>query len=197
MTPASDRSCSGYRTGPASSSSSGSTSTSASGYTRLRKVLHFIGAATDCALLLIRYLPDVIADIGIHLLIFPTPLTYDLPIGLPYVATIPDMLHHYMPDAPDYGPTIVRKRDIIYGYYARHSRLNTADSDQSRADIERYLKVAAGKTRVIPYIAPNYIYEFREMPREQARALLAGYELPERFVFYPGAVLASEESRSG
>ena len=151
----------------------------------IRKVLHFIGAATDCSPLLIRHLPDIVARVRIQLLIFPTPLTYDLPIGLPYVATIPDMQHRYMPDAPDYGSLVVRKRDIIYGYYARHSLFNTADSDQSRGDIERYLKAAKGKTRVIPYIAPNYIYEFRDMSQDEARELLAKHRLPDRFVFYP------------
>ena len=151
----------------------------------LRKALHFIGAATDCAPLLIRHLPQVVAGAGIDLLIFPTPLTYDLPIGLPYVTTIPDMQHHHTPDDADYGRAVVMKRDVIYGYFARHSLITTTDSDQTRSDIERYLKVGADKVRVLPYIAPNYIYEFRGMPRDQARALLAAYDLPERFVFYP------------
>ncbi len=151
----------------------------------LRKALHFLGAAADCAPLLIRHLPDVVARAGIDLLIFPTPLTYDLPIGIPYVTTIPDMQHHHTPDDPDYGRAVVMKRDIIYGYFARHSLITTTDSDQTRSDIERYLKVGPDKLRVLPYIAPNYIYEFRDMPRDQARALLAHYDLPERFVFYP------------
>lgn len=154
------------------------------GIHQLRKVVHFIGAATDWTPLLIRGLRTVTAR-GVDLLIYPTPLTYDLPVGLPYVATIPDMQHRYMPNAPDYGWALVKRRDIIYGWFARHSLLNTADSDQSRGDIERYLKTAADKTRVVPYIAPNYIYQFRDMPRGQARALLADYELPPRFVFYP------------
>ena len=152
---------------------------------RVRKALHFLGAATGCAPLLIRRLPDVAARTGIDLLIFPTPLTYDLPIGLPFVTTIPDMQHHHTPDDPDYGRAVVMKRDIIYGYFARHSLLTTTDSDQTRSDIERWLKVGPGKVRVLPYIAPNYVYEYRGMPRERARALLAHYDLPERFVFYP------------
>ena len=151
----------------------------------LRKILHFIGAATDCMRLLIRSLPAVTARADIHLLIFPTPLTYDLPIDLPYVATIPDVQHRYMPNAPDYGWALVKKRDIIYGWFARHSLLNTADSEQGRDDLRRFLRVPASKTRVIPYIATNYIYELRGMSRDQARALLDRYDLPERFVFYP------------
>lgn len=151
----------------------------------IRKALHFVGAAADWTPLLIRHLPDVVARAGINLLVFPTPLTYDLPIDLPYVATIPDMQHHHTPDHADYGRAVVMKRDIIYGYFARHSLITTTDSDQTRHDIERYLKVSADRVRVLPYIAPNYIYEFRDMPRDQARALLAHYGLPERFVFYP------------
>lgn len=151
----------------------------------IRKVLHFAGAAVDWTPLLIRHLPNVVAGAGIDLLIFPAPLTYDLPIGMPYVATIPDMQHHHTPDHADYGRAVVMKRDIIYGYFARHSLITTTDSDQTRSDVERYLKVGAGKVRVLPYIAPNYIYEFRDMTRGQARALLARYDLPERFVFYP------------
>ena len=151
----------------------------------LRKVAHFIGAAADCTPLLIRNLPAVAARAGTDLLIFPTPLTYDLPIGLPYVATIPDVQHRYMPDAPDYGRAVVKKRDVIYGWFARHSLLNTADSEQGRDDVERFLRAPPGKTRVIPYVAANYVYELRGMSRDQARALLDRHDLPERFVFYP------------
>lgn len=151
----------------------------------LTKTLHYFSLATHNRLFLKTKIPEIAKRASIDILIYPTPLTFALPLDTPYIATIPDLMHKYYPHFPEYNKRNILKRNIIYTYFARHSLLNTVDSDAGARDVEKFLHTPAKKNRVIHYIPANYIYQYKNMTRDEVAETLKHFTLPSKFLFYP------------
>ena len=127
----------------------------------------------------------VLENAKIDFLIIPFPSLFGFGNGIPYIASIPDLMHKYYPDFPEYSLKERLTRDIVYKYSARYSVLNVVDSQQGLEDLHRFLEIPKEKVRVIPYIAPGYVYKYKDMELEETTKILAKYSLPEKFLFYP------------
>lgn len=154
-------------------------------YSLVRKTLHFLGLVTGIEGFLIQHLDKTLRGKGIDLLVIPTPFSFDIPLSVPYVVSLPDYMHKYYPRSPEYGWKVRTARDIIYPYYAQNSLLTVADSNQGADDIHTFARMPMAKLRVVKYIPPSYVYKYRDMTREEVETTLAHFKLPERFLFYP------------
>ncbi len=127
----------------------------------------------------------ILRNAKIDFLIIPFPSLFSFCNGIPYIASIPDLMHKYYPDFPEYSLKERLTRDIVYKYSARYSVLNVVDSQQGLEDLHKFFEIPKEKIRVIPYVAPAYIYEYKDMDLEKVTKILAKYSLPEKFLFYP------------
>lgn len=127
----------------------------------------------------------VLENAKIDFLIIPFPSLFGFGNGIPYIASTPDLMHKYYPDFPEYSLKERLTRDIIYKYSARYSVLNVVDSQQGLEDVHKFLEIPKERVRVIPYIAPGYVYKYKDMDLEETTKILAKYSLPEKFLFYP------------
>lgn len=127
----------------------------------------------------------VLENAKIDFLIIPFPSLFGFRNGIPYIASTPDLMHKYYPNFPEYPLRVRLTRDIVYRYSARYSVLSVVDSQQGLEDLHRFLGIAKEKIRVIPYMPPGYVYEYKDMDLETAGSVLAKHNLPERFLFYP------------
>ena len=151
-----------------------------------RKIHHLGSLRLRMYIFCIKHLDPVLKKHGVDLVIVPTPFSFTVPFDTPYIAGIPDLMHKYYPDFPDYPLTERITRDTVYAHYARRSLLNVVDSEQGSEDVERFLRVKKEKNRIIPYIPPSYVYKFCDMTQAEAEKIMSRYQLPERFIFYPG-----------
>ena len=122
---------------------------------------------------------------NIKLLIIPFPSSFGFRNNIPYITTVPDMMHKYFPKFPEY-PLLERiKRDMSYKNAAKNSVITIVDSKQGEDDLNNFYKIPREKIREISYIPPGYIYKYREMNLEKVSEILKKYKLPEKFIFYP------------
>jgi glycosyltransferase involved in cell wall biosynthesis len=128
---------------------------------------------------------SIIRQNNIELLVIPFPSLFGFRNDFPYIVVIPDLMHKYYPSFPEYNLRERVTRDIIYKNAAKHSKLTVVDAQQGVDDLNEYFKIPKEKVCVIPYVPPDYIYEHKDMDMKTAEGLLAKYNLPEKFLFYP------------
>ena len=121
----------------------------------------------------------------VDFLVIPFPSLFGFNDEIPYIASIPDLMHKYYPDFPEYSLKERLTRDIVYKYSARYSVLSVVDSQQGFEDLHEFFDIPKEKIRVIPYIPPGYVYKYKDMDLETAAKILAKYSLAEKFLFYP------------
>lgn len=152
----------------------------------LRKILHFSNLILGGKFFLVKNLEEELKNTKIDLLIVPTPFSFEIPLSTPFVASIPDYMHRYFPNFPEYSLKERKTRNIVYKYYAKRAILVVADSEQQINDLYKFSKIEKDKVRVIPYIPPAYIYYYKDMDKKTATEVLRNYQLPGKFIFYPG-----------
>ena len=121
----------------------------------------------------------------IDCLIIPFPLLLGFENKIPYIVSIPDIMHKYYPGFPEYSLLGRIKRDIVYKISARYSLMSVVDSQQGLEDLNKFYKIPKKKIKIIPYVPPGYIYEYKDMNRKTVERILKKYNLPEKFLFYP------------
>jgi len=151
----------------------------------LRKSLHLCSLATNVTIFFLQDFQKILSKNSIDLVVIPTPFSFTIPSRTPYIAGIPDLMHRYYPEFPEYDIIERLTRDVVYGYYAKNSLLNVVDSEQGSKDVEKFLGVGKEKNRIISYIPPSYVYRYKNMNYEEQERILAAYNLPERYIFYP------------
>lgn len=122
---------------------------------------------------------------NIDLLIYPTPFTYGFPCKIPYIVFIPNLMHKYYPNFPEFGFKRNIIRDIVYKLYSKNSIFNVVDSQQGSDDIYKFFGIKKEKSRIISFVPAGYIYKYRDMDRKIIEDVLSRYNLPEKFIFYP------------
>ena len=122
---------------------------------------------------------------NIQLLIIPFPSLFGFCNEIPYIVSIVDLMHKYYPRFPEYPLKERLIRNVMYKNTAKYSILTVVDDQQGIIDLNKFFKIPKEKIRVTPYIPPGYIYEHKDMDLKTAKSILAKYNLPEEFVFYP------------
>ncbi len=121
----------------------------------------------------------------VELLIIPFPSVSGFCNKIPYIVSIPDLMHKYYPRFPEYPLKERLTRDTVYKNASKHSVLTVVDDQKGVDDLNKYFNIPKDKIRVIPYMPPGYIYKHKDMDLKTAEDILAKYILPERFLFYP------------
>ena len=151
----------------------------------IRKILHFLNLIFGGKIFLVKTLSKALKNTNTDLVIIPTPSSFYLPLNVPYIVTVHDYLHKYYPDSPEYTFDEIITRDIIYKYCANHSVLVVASSETGVNDLRKFSNIKKEKVRIISYIPPNYVYQYKDINEETVADLLSTYHLPEKFIFYP------------
>lgn len=149
------------------------------------KVLHLLGLIFGIKSFIIKNFDNVLKESQLDLLITPTPFLFNIPLSVPFIASIPDYMDKYYPNLPEYSLKTRISRGISYKYYCSNSVLTIADSEQGVEDIHKFSKIKKEKIRAIPFIPPNYVFEYKNMKTEEIDSLLYKYNLPDKFLFYP------------
>lgn len=113
------------------------------------------------------------------------PLTLMVPsVHLPTVATVHDLLHRYMPDHFSRAELLWRR--YWYEAVARRATIVITVSEHARGRIIESLDIAAERVVAIPNGVDHA--RFRPEPGADEEALVAGLQLPERYIFYPASL---------
>lgn len=121
----------------------------------------------------------------VDLLIIPFPLLFGFENKVPYVVSIPDIMHKFYPKFPEYNFSTRVKRDFVYGISTKNAVFSIVDSEQGKEHLQRFYNVPAERIKPIPYIPPGYVYDFKDMKADEAENILKKYNLPDNFIFYP------------
>ena len=116
-----------------------------------------------------------------HVPYFAPPIVHARPV----VATIHDVIQLVYPEyatAP-----LVRLYNRLVALGARRADSILADSEASKQDIVRLLRVPAARVRVV-YLAPDESV-FKPVSNDEIEVVRRAYALPERYVLYYGGLL--------
>jgi glycosyltransferase involved in cell wall biosynthesis len=102
---------------------------------------------------------------------------------IPALGTVHDLMHRYEPSFPEVSKNgEFESREFHFRETCRWSRGILVDSRLGKQQVIESYGTAPEKVFVLPFIAPDYIYESTEA---DAAAVRAKYPLPEKFFFYP------------
>lgn len=131
---------------------------------------------------------EIISKIKNHhikLLITPSPSLLGYKNKIPYIVSVPDIMHKYFPSFPEYSIKERIKRNIVYKNASKYSIFAIVDSVQGAYDLKKFYNIPKGKIKIIPYVPPAYIYKYKNMSIETASNILSRYPIPNKFLFYP------------
>lgn len=151
----------------------------------VHKLLHFTQLWLADTSTVVKNTYVFLKNHAFDMLIFPAPFTFILPYTIPYILGIPDLMHKYLPQLEEYSIWTRIKRDIVYGYFLRHSLINVVDSKQGAEDLFTFFDTPKDKIRTIPFMPAQYVYMHKDMAIDQAEKILAPHKLPPKFLFYP------------
>ena len=131
---------------------------------------------------------EIISKIKKHqikLLIIPFPSLFGYKNKIPYIVTIPDMMHKYFPSFPEYPLKEKITRNIVYKNASKHSLLTIVESQQGVDDLDKFFRIPKEKIKIIPLVPAGYIYKYKNMNLEISESIIKKFNLPEKFLFYP------------
>jgi glycosyltransferase involved in cell wall biosynthesis len=128
---------------------------------------------------------EILKEAKIDLLIIPFPLLLAFENKIPYIVSVPDMMHKYYSRFAEYSFKNRIIRDIVYKVAVKHSVLTIVDSQWGSDDLQKFYKTPKEKIHIIPYLPPGYVWQYKDMDLIEANNLLKKYNLPEKFIFYP------------
>lgn len=126
-------------------------------------------------------------DVGIELMIYPSPNPLSFETRIPYIMAIHDLQHRLQPQFPEVSANGEwERREYLFRNGTRHATLLIADSEVGKEDILTFYGqygVARDRVKVLPYIVPPYFgVGILEGERERVRMT---HHLPKRYLFYP------------
>jgi glycosyltransferase involved in cell wall biosynthesis len=118
----------------------------------------------------------------INLMISPMVSLIPLILDKPYIVTIHDFQHKYLPEMFSLRDRL--EREYLYKVAATNARMILCESEFVRNDIRKFLKIPPERIKVIVSPPPDYITSFRSNSEKQL-AVKKKYRLPEKYIFYP------------
>lgn len=124
--------------------------------------------------------------------IFPAQDAIAYQAGVPFVATIHDLMHRYEPHFPEVaGWKRYRIRERRFKNLAAKSKGILVDSEVGRQHVVESYGTDATKIYPLPYIPPAYILNALEPADFDER-----YRLPKKFLFYPAQFWAHKNHKA-
>jgi len=119
----------------------------------------------------------------VDLYIYPFHSLYGYLNDISYIVTITNLMYKYYSNIRERATEYFA--DIVCRNAAKYSVSTVVDSTQGKNDVAKFFDIPKDKIRIIPHIPPNYIVANRDMTFKTINEVLAKYELPEKYVFYP------------
>jgi glycosyltransferase involved in cell wall biosynthesis len=124
--------------------------------------------------------------------IFPAQDAVAYQAGVPFVATIHDLMHRYEPHFPEAASGWRHSiREHRFRNLAKKSCAILVDSEVGRHHVVESYGTDPQKIFPLPYIPPRYILESKEPSNFDER-----YPLPKKFFFYPAQFWAHKNHRA-
>jgi len=124
---------------------------------------------------------------GIELMIYPSPSEWSFELGIPYVMSVPDLMHRLLPEFPEgFAHGDFQFVEYMYRNGIRCATLILADSEVGKEDILKFYGpygVTADTIRILPFLPPNYLR--LEVTAAEKERVLRRYDLPDNYLFYP------------
>lgn len=130
---------------------------------------------------------EILKKENVDLLIMASPLQAGFELDTPFILPILDMMYqNYHLYFPEYSSTKTRLiTQAVLKYLSDKSVLLLGESEWEKNDIIKFLDQPKEKVDYILLIPPGYVYEYKDMAKEEAETLLKKYNLPEKYLFYP------------
>jgi glycosyltransferase involved in cell wall biosynthesis len=127
-----------------------------------------------------------IHDIGLDLLVaLPAASLFGIYINVPQVVCIHDMMFRFYPNLPEFTFHEKLRRSFVFQKSVKSAVLCVVESECGKKHVNNFLGLPKDRIKVIPYIPPPYIYEYKNMEPSRVNHFLSNYELPKRYLFYP------------
>lgn len=130
---------------------------------------------------------EILKKANIDLMIMASPLQAGFEQETPFILPILDMMyqnyHIYFPEYASLKTRLITQ--TVLKYLADKSVLLLGESEWEKNDIIKFLQQPTEKVDYILMVPPGYVYEYRDMKKEEAKNLLARFNLPEKYLFYP------------
>lgn len=122
---------------------------------------------------------------SVDVVIFPQMSAVVTQIKMPYVLVVHDLMYKEFPGLKEFGLRVRIAGDRLLRLAGPRARRVVTDSEVGREHVEKHLGVNRSRISVIPFIPSHSILRYRNMSAFESERVLSGYELPERFFFYP------------
>ncbi len=130
---------------------------------------------------------EILEKAKTDLVIITSPLLAGFQLKTPFILPILDMMyqnyHIYFPEYASLKTKLITQ--TVLQYLADRAALCVGDSEWDKNDIIKFLSQSESKVVAISLIPPGYVYDYKDMPKEEAKNLLSKYQLPENYLFYP------------
>ena len=124
---------------------------------------------------------------GAELILYPVPERLSFEAGVPYIMAIHDLQHRLQPEFPDFSANGEWERlEYLFRNGSRYATLLLADSEVGKEDILNFYGcygVTPDRVKVLPFLPASYLGV--DVPESEQQRIRAGYDLPERYLFYP------------
>ena len=128
----------------------------------------------------------IIDELDCHLLVIPqTAGLAGCYLKTPFITCIHDIMHKYYPHFPEYPGYVKIKRDMTYAKAAKNAVFTIVDSEQGKEDMVNFYNISSERVKVIPFIPPPYVFLNKAMTSKVAEELIARFNLPDSYLFYP------------
>lgn len=125
--------------------------------------------------------PSALQAQSCDLWIFPAQDAIAWQAGVPFIASIHDLMHRYEPHFPEVSGFCRRAiREHRFQKLCRHARALLVDSEVGKKHVMESYGVAAQKIFPLPYVSPRHMDA-----QVDEEAFNRRYRLPEKFLFYP------------
>jgi glycosyltransferase involved in cell wall biosynthesis len=127
-----------------------------------------------------------IHDIGLDLLVaLPAASLFGIYINVPQVVCIHDMMFRFYPNLPEFPLYEKLRRSFVFRKSVHSAVLCVVESECGKKHVNNFLGLPKDRIKVISYIPPPYIYEYKNMEFQRVNHFLSNYGLPKRYLFYP------------
>lgn len=115
--------------------------------------------------------------------IYPCADKISFMINIPSIVTVFDLMHRYLKDFPEIADArTYRSRERSYTNIAKYAQVILVDSEVGKQQmIESYgvEEDIGGKIKILPFIAPDYVYEKNE------KSIIHSLAQYDKYIFYP------------
>ncbi len=118
----------------------------------------------------------------VDLMIYPTTNRFSFEAKIPFIITIHDFQHKYLPQF--FSGQVIKEREYVFSKAAREALFIICESEFVKQDIIKFLQIPKDKIIVLSSPLPEHISKFLSN-KVLNKAIIDKYKLPQKYLFYP------------